>query len=376
MNNNVLCSIVLFLVLFFLSDTAFSAEPPPLSPEQSTAAAANYQQYCSLCHGEERQGHVNDHAPSLRSKSLMTSGAREVLYATAYGRLGTPMAGYLDDIGGPMTLDEIRDLVRWLQSQVETEPYEFTFDAIAGDAGVGKRVYTENCAECHGENGEGGTGTALGNAAMLSLTSDTFLKFAIVNGREGTEMPAFHETLSEEEINGVTAFLRSRSTGWTIEKPILRSPPTADNYVLNPQAPSAEFALKDDLYVMSADLLKALEEKKRIVLLDTRAMSQWLMVNLEGSVPLPYYYRDMEALAKDLPDDGTMIVTYCECPRAAAEFVNGKIRELGFTNTAVLWEGIRGWVALGYPVFRGVTVDAVNEAVSATTQPADHDTRR
>jgi rhodanese-related sulfurtransferase len=56
-----------------------------------------------------------------------------------------------------------------------------------------------------------------------------------------------------------------------------------------------------------------------------------------------------------MPADGTMIVTYCECPRAAAEYVNRKIRELGFTNTAVLWEGIRGWVSLGYPVARGET---------------------
>lgn len=364
MSNNNLCSIVLFPVLFFLSDATFSAEPPSLSPEQSAAAAANYQQYCWLCHGEEREGYVNDHAPSLRSKSLMTSGAREILYAMAYGRFGTPMAGYLDDVGGPMTLDEIRGLTSWLQSQVETEPYAFTFDPIAGDTQVGKRIYAEDCAECHGEHGEGGVGTALGNAAMLSLTSDTFLKFAIVNGREGTEMLAFRETLSEEEIDGVTAFLRSRSTGWTVEKPILRSPPTADNYVLNPEAPSAEFELKDDLYVMSTDLLKALEEKKRIVLLDTRAMSQWLMVNIEGSVPLPYYYdySDFAVIAKDLPDDGTMIVTYCECPRAASEYVNGKIREMGFTHTAVLWEGIRGWVSLGYPVFRGETSDADDQA--------------
>ena len=43
-------------------------------------------------------------------------------------------------------------------------------------------------------------------------------------------------------------------------------------------------------------------------------------------------------------------------PRAAAESVNKKLTALGFKNTAVLWEGIQGWVALGYPVFRGETV--------------------
>ncbi len=361
--------------LVFLSSTVYAAEPPQLSEEQSIAAASNYQQYCALCHGEERQGHVNDHAPSLRSKSLMTSGAREMYYATAYGRLGTPMAAYLDDVGGPMTRAEIQTLLRWLQSQVVVEPYAFTFDAIAGDTEIGKAVYEEECALCHGEEGEGGTGTALGNPAMLSLTSDTFLKFAIENGRDDTEMQAFSDTLSTAEMDGVTAFLRSRATGWTVEQPVLRTPPTAENYVLNPGSPTAEFELKEDLYVTSEDLLEALQEKKRIVLLDTRAMSQWLMVNIEGSVPLPYYtnYNSFEALAKDLPDDGTMIVTYCECPTAAAEFVNAKIREQGFTNTAVLWEGIRGWVSFGYPVFRGETMGAVSEAASAVRQSADRD---
>ena len=273
------------------------------------------------------------------------------------------MAGYLDEVGGPMTLDEIRSLTSWLRSQVDTEPYAFTFDAVGGDTQIGKQVYAEDCASCHGENGEGGVGTALGNAAMLSLTSDAFLKFAIVNGRDGTEMPAFRETLSEDEINGVSAFLRSRASGWTVEKPVLRSPPTADNYVLNPDSPPAEFEFKDDLFVMSADLLKELQDKKRLVMLDTRPLSQWLMVNIEGSVPLPYYYdfSDFAVIAKDLPDDGTMIVTYCECPRAAAKYVNGKIRELGFSNTAVLWEGIRGWVSLGYPVFRGETTSASDQ---------------
>ena len=127
--------------------------------------------------------------------------------------------------------------------------------------------------------------------------------------------------------------------------------------MINPDAEAPQFELKDDLYVMSADLHQALLEKRRMVILDTRVISYWQMVNIEGSVPMPYYYKfnDFEQLAKDLPSDGTWIVTYCECPRAAAESVNRKLKTLGFKNTAVLWEGIQGWVALGYPVFRGET---------------------
>ena len=46
------------------------------------------------------------------------------------------------------------------------------------------------------------------------LTSDGFLRHAIVNGRQGTPMPAFAGTLSPTDMDNVTAFLRSRSTGW------------------------------------------------------------------------------------------------------------------------------------------------------------------
>ncbi len=323
--------------------------------EPMAVAALNYQQYCALCHGGERQGHVNDHAPSLRSKSLMTSGEREMFKATAYGRFGTPMAGFLDELGGPMNADEIRNLVRWLRSQVEVDSFEFSYDAVAGNIEIGEEVYAQHCASCHGANGEGGTGTALGNQAMLSLTTDKFLRHAIEHGRDGTAMLAFGEILSSEEINGVTAFLRSRASGWAIEKPVFRVPPTAGDYVINPDSLAAEFELTDGLYVSSAQLLKALEEKRRVILLDTRALSRWQLMHIEGSVPVPYYNQEVETLAKDLPNDGTMIVTYCECPRAAAESMNKKIRELGFSNTAVLWEGVGGWVSLGYPVSRGET---------------------
>lgn len=355
----------LALSAFAVFDAASSGELPSLSEVQSATAAAQYQQYCALCHGENREGYANDRAPSLRSRSLMTSGMHEMFLATAYGRRGTPMAGYIDDMGGPMTKREIFYLVLWLQSHVAVEPYTASHEVVPGDIDVGRAVYAEHCASCHGESGEGGSGTALGNSAMLSLTTDKFIRYAIEHGRDGTEMAGYSGVLSDEEIDGVTAFLRSRATGWTVEKPVMRSPPQAGNYVINPDSPTAQFDLKDDLYVMSVDLFEALQAKKRIVLLDTRSPVQWQIYHIEGSVPIPYYTTpaDVGTFLKDVPDDGTMIVTYCECPRSAAKRVNTMLREQGFTNTAVLWEGIGGWVSLGYPVFRGQMKEEANIAV-------------
>jgi mono/diheme cytochrome c family protein/rhodanese-related sulfurtransferase len=328
------------------------------TPEQAAEAAANYQQYCALCHGEDRQGHVNDHAPSLRSKSLMASGFPwAVLYATGYGRAGTPMAPFLDEVGGPLDSDELWHLGLWLRGQVDVETVELSMQPVEGDVELGAAVYDRNCAECHGAEGEGKTGTALGNPAMLAFTADEFLKYAIVNGRDGTDMKPFGEVLSDAEIDGVTAFIRSRASGWSVERPVYRAPPEPEDYILNPEGEAPDFELQDGLYVTSADLDRALREGRRLVLLDTRNLALWQMANIEGSVPLPYYYpdRDMDDLVADLPADGTMIVAYCECPRAAAESVTRKLKAKGLENLAVLWEGIQGWISLGYPVVMGET---------------------
>lgn len=325
----------------------------PQTAEESAAAAADYQKYCVLCHGADRQGYVNDQAPSLRSKSLIESGfPTHIMETIGYGRRGTPMGAYSEEMGGPLTEDEIYRLSVWLKDQVGVEMQDLPYGPIAGDIELGKNVFAEHCAVCHGEQGEGDIGPAIGNPAMLSLTTDAFLKYAIENGRDGTEMVSFADTLTIGQINGVTAFLRTRATGWTVEKPVLKAPPPISDWILNPGSAAPEFDLKEGTYVSASDLLKALQDEARMVLLDTRVTSMWQMAHIKGSVPLPYY-DNFESIVGNLPTDGTWIVSYCECPRAAAESVTAELRKRDFQNTAVLWEGIQGWVALGFPVSIG-----------------------
>lgn len=348
-------------LLLLLSGVALSgqaiAQAPVLTEAGAKKAADSYQRYCALCHGKDREGHVNDHAPSLRSKSLLESDALTLREAIAYGRQGTPMGGYIDEVGGPMTRQDIGDMILWLRKIAAVEPMATgrrSFERVTGDAGKGAGIYAQQCATCHGPKGEGGTGTALGNAAMLALTPDHFIRHAIVNGRQGTPMPAFGGMLSEGDIDNVTAFVRSRSTGWTANKQELRKPPPLGGYVMNPQGKAPDFGeLKDGRYVSAAVLARELKAKPRMILLDTRVTSMWQMAHIEGAVPVPYYASREQAIAS-LPRDGTWIVAYCECPRAAADSVVKWLREEGkFENTAVLYEGIQGWVSLGHPVVAG-----------------------
>ena len=332
--------------------------PPPLSPEKAEHAAGNYQRYCALCHGKAREGHANDHAPSLRSRSLIESGIPMVVgEAIAYGRPGTPMGGYLDEVGGPLTRADIRELTLWLRdasgAKVEVPDYERGSERIAGDVAKGAAIHARECVACHGTDGKGGTGTALANPAMLALTPDIFLRHAIVNGRQDTPMPPFGDKLSAADIDDVTAFLRSRSTDWSARR-TLSKPPALGDYVINKDGDAPLFGeLAEGRYVSAKVLDRELRANRRMVLLDTRVTSMWQMAHIEGAVPAPYYANREEVVAS-LPRDGTWIVAYCECPRAAADSVVKWLREEGkFSNTAVLYEGIQGWVSLGYPVVAG-----------------------
>jgi cytochrome c oxidase cbb3-type subunit 3/ubiquinol-cytochrome c reductase cytochrome c subunit len=359
----------LVLVLFSLSCmvtlTVQAAErekispPRKLPPEQSKVASKNYQKYCSLCHGKDRQGHVNDHAPSLRSKSLMESGVpHAILRPLSYGRENTAMGGYLDEVGGPMTLDETWDLTYWLWEQAGYDRLKFSTKPVLGDIAKGSKLYQKNCISCHGVNGEGVTAPALGNQSALAHNTDEFIRHAIENGRQDTPMLPFKNKLKQREIDDITAFLRSKASGWTMGKPVLRAMPTPDQYIINAQGEDPNFTLSDKMYVSSKDLYAALKAKKKMVLLDTRVPSVWQTAHIEGAIPFPYY-ADLDDTVAGIPKD-VQIVAYCSCPRAAADHTIKKLRARGYTRTAVLWEGVFGWMNLGYPVTRG-DIDGVSD---------------
>lgn len=353
----------LIVIVCLFQSTAFAEEreriapPRALTAEQAKVAEANYNKYCVLCHGKDREGHANDHAPSLRSKSLFESGVPHgILRPLSYGREGTAMGGYLDEVGGPMTLDEIWDLTYWLFWQSGVDRLKFSEDEIPGDIEQGQKIYRDNCVACHGENGEGITAPAIFNPSFLAHNKDDFIRYAIEQGRQDTPMPAFKGKLSDNDIDNVTAYIRSQASNSMTEKPILIALPTPENYIINPEGEDPNFTLKDEIFISSSELFTALKENKKMVLLDTRVTSVWQRAHIEGSIPLPYY-TDLDEVVKDLPTD-VQIIGYCSCPRAAAVYTINKLRQKGFNNTAVLWEGIFGWMKQGYPVIRAEGIAA------------------
>jgi mono/diheme cytochrome c family protein/rhodanese-related sulfurtransferase/catechol 2,3-dioxygenase-like lactoylglutathione lyase family enzyme len=330
-----------------------------LDDELDSAAAAHaagmYEKYCALCHGSDREGYAADNAPSLRSKSLLaTSKSSNFLrYTIQYGRSGTAMAGYLDRQGGPMEFIDIEILLQWLYETSEVEePIELSREPVLGDLELGETIYANNCAVCHGADGEGITAPALGNPMLLATATDHFLRYAIAEGRDSTPMIAFKETLNSEEIDAVTAFLRSRASGWDVPQADTLTIPPPEKYVLNPEGKAPKFHLREGKYVPAEQVMKAMKDSLRMVILDARSEVAWRQTHIPGAIPVPYY-EEPENFVNNLPNDSTSILVYCACPHAASQLVVNTLKRHGFKNTAIIDEGVLVWAQLGYPVQHG-----------------------
>lgn len=141
-------AVVIALIMVALH---FLIPPRYLTGDEEEIAAANYLQYCALCHGVDRQGHVNDHAPSLKSKSLLELGYYARKLAISYGRPGTPMPGFHEDVGGPLTDDEIEQLTIWLNVEAAVDFGKISRDPVSGD--VGRTLRGNSAKTPHGDTG-------------------------------------------------------------------------------------------------------------------------------------------------------------------------------------------------------------------------------
>lgn len=77
----------------------------------------------------------------------------------------------------------------------------------------GRSLYEENCALCHGPDGEGVDGPPLNDSNLLSETSNQTLFSVISSGVPNTEMPAWNQIhggpYTDQEIRQLVAFIRN-----------------------------------------------------------------------------------------------------------------------------------------------------------------------
>lgn len=86
-----------------------------------------------------------------------------------------------------------------LADEALTNPYLGQPDAIA----AGRTIYAAKCYVCHHSSGARGP-----NLFATKLSDERFLE-TVIQGRKGTQMPAFGLRLSPDEVWQVHAFVKS-----------------------------------------------------------------------------------------------------------------------------------------------------------------------
>jgi len=109
------------------------------------------------------------------------------------------------------------------RARAETLPSAFASRANphAGEVAArddGRKLFLENCSQCHGEAADGHGPAAQGlvpppanlaGPAVVPQHSDAYLFYRLTVGKSGTAMPSFHGVLSEDERWTIVTYLRS-----------------------------------------------------------------------------------------------------------------------------------------------------------------------
>ena len=219
---------ILFLLLFILFAVLWIGSVSAQGdPEDGTIelGARLYAENCSVCHGIDGQGRVGatldkdwpSIRPDLRVRSVIANGVP-----------GTFMPAWSREIGGPLNESEIDAITEYILSWNITGP-ELIYPTstpisyekmepppnVTGDPNSGALLFNQNCALCHGQEGQGRIGATIAKD-WPSIRPDLLVKSMIERGVEGTAMPAWSQEfggpLSDEEIDNLVAYLLTMST--------------------------------------------------------------------------------------------------------------------------------------------------------------------
>jgi mono/diheme cytochrome c family protein/rhodanese-related sulfurtransferase len=328
----------------------------PVSPARIARGRTAYVRYCALCHRADATGYAADHANAIGNSDFLAIASNAFLHsAIADGRPGTPMSAWGRAHAGPLDDATVDDIVAYLRSLSHRRYLNVGLTRVDGDAERGRPIWYSQCQSCHGLRGEGSArATSLSHPNFQRTASNGFIRYTIEHGRRGTAMTSF-ASLGSQSINDLVAFIRTlEHTPTPVAAPVYEPPPGLDQLIINPTGRSPEFTLREGRYVPAADVLQAMQDHKRLVILDARPTSDWNNGHVTGSLPFPFY--NVEEMASRLPHDGTWILAYCACPHAASGHVVDELRRRHFEHTAVIDEGIGFWMSHGYPTARSTVI--------------------
>lgn len=152
--------------------------------------------YCAGCHASDARGSKG--FPNLADKDWLYGGDPQALHTTiANGRTGT-MPPFGSALGG----EGVRDVAHYVRSMSN-----LTTDSLR--TARGKNIYAQNCAACHGNEGQGNPVLGAPNFAdkvWLHGGDEESVVRTITGGRTNM-MPAWKDTLSDERLKILAAYV-------------------------------------------------------------------------------------------------------------------------------------------------------------------------
>ena len=213
--------VALLLALVLLAAVSIAARAGETAQDPTTELGAQlYAENCVVCHGANGQGRVGatlakdwpSIRPDLTVKTIISNGVP-----------GSRMPAWSQANGGPFSDAEIEALTQYILSWQTGGAPQITPRAtvtlrppitpppnVSGDPNRGAVLFDENCAVCHGPNGQGRAGATLAKA-WSGVRPDLEVETIIANGIQGSQMPAWSQAsggpLSKAEIDDLVTFV-------------------------------------------------------------------------------------------------------------------------------------------------------------------------
>ena len=309
----------------------------------SLPGPAMFKLLCSQCHGPEAAGYAADNAPSLVSPTFLETATDNFLrLSIERGRPGTSMAAYSKFVGGPLDPNAIDRLVAWIRSH---GPPARDLPPIAlGDSTRGRPLYEARCQSCHGDLQKRGDAVMLANAGFLAVANDAYIQYAILKGRPGTAMASFAGTLDSLQVADLVAYVRSFARPFDAS----RLPPATGKEPLFAyrRGKAPEFTIREGRFVGVDQVALALQQRRKLVIIDARPESDWRTTHIAGAISVPHYQLSR---LDEIPKDA-WVITYCACPHHLSGVVVDSLRARGRPHAFVLDEGVLEWERRGYPI--------------------------
>jgi mono/diheme cytochrome c family protein len=200
-----------FAAYLFMENNRVASAAEILAEERVTLGRAIYNEQCVSCHGANGEGGVGT---ALNNKLLLKNTLDQVFFSVIRsGVPSTQMPSWSVDYGGPLTDEDIHNVVAFIRAWEPTAP-EILPVVFEPSPAQGALIFETTCATCHGSNGAGvGETPAVNDPAALAALDDDWLRQLLTYGLPAQGMPAYGVALTTDQIEHLVALFGAWRTG-------------------------------------------------------------------------------------------------------------------------------------------------------------------